>query len=112
MNEKELLEELDREEQSKPVANSFILGVVIGFVVPLIALVLFNSSVTKNDSFISFINNLISKNILASVISIMVVPNLALFFLFLKLNKIKTVKGILASTVVLAIIVFIAKFAI
>jgi hypothetical protein len=112
MNEKELLEELEKEEKTTPAGNSYFLGLALGFVVPIIALVLFNSSITRNDSLISFINNLISKNILASVISVTVLPNLALFFLFLKLNRVKTVKGILTSTVILAIIVFIAKFAI
>ena len=112
MNEKELLKELEREEEVKPVANNYFLGLAIGFIVPIIALVIFNGSVTHNESFISFINNLVSKNILASVISITVLPNLALFFLFLKLNKVKTVKGILTTTVVLSIVVFIAKFSI
>jgi len=110
MNEKELLEELEREEEVKPVANNYFLGLAIGFIVPIIALVLFNSGMTRNDSFVSFINNLVSKNILPAVISITVLPNLALFFLFLKFNKVRTVQGILTATVILSIVVFIAKF--
>jgi len=35
-----------------------------------------------------------------------------MFFVFLKLNKIKTVKGLMAATVLLAITVFIVKFSI
>jgi hypothetical protein len=109
MNEKELLEELDKTENKKTVGDSYILGAVLGIVIPFIALIFFNSTVTNNDSFISFFNNLVGKKILSAVLSVLSLSNLVIFFLFLKLNKMKTVKGIVAATLILGILVYISK---
>jgi hypothetical protein len=110
MNEKEILAELEKEKPVSNTGNNFFLGFTLGLITPLVALIIFNASITHNDSISSFINNLLSKNIFAAVISITGIPNLALFFLFLKLEKYKTVKGIMTITAILAILVFIIKF--
>jgi len=112
MNEKELLEELEKDDKKSETGNNYILGTVLGIIVPIIALVFFNNSVTKNETFPSLINNLVGKHILASVLSMMVLPNLLLFFLFLKMDKMKSVKGVIAATIIFGIIVYIAKFVI
>lgn len=110
MNEKEILAELEKGEKKSEAGNSYILGTILGLIVPIIALVFFNNSVTKNETFTALMNNLVSKGILASVLSMMVLPNLLLFFLFLKMEKMKSVKGVIAATIIFGIIVYIAKF--
>ena len=110
MNEKELLEELEKDEQKTLIIDSYLLGAIIGIIVPFIALFFFNSRVTNNETFTSFLNNLIGKDILASVLSVLGLSNLVVFFLFLKLDKMKSVKGIIGATAFLAILVYFIKF--
>ena len=110
MNEKELLEELEKDESKNSLIDSYFLGAILGIIIPFIALFFFNSRVTNNETFSSFLNNLIGKNILASVLSVLGLANLVVFFLFLKLNKMKSVKGVIGATAFLAILVYFIKF--
>ena len=110
MNEKELLEELEKDESKNSITDSYFLGAILGIIVPFIALFFFNSRMTNNDTFVSLLNNLVGKNILASVLSVLGLTNLVVFFLFLKLDKMKSVKGIIGATAFLAILVYVVKF--
>jgi hypothetical protein len=101
----------DLYEESK-VANNFILGMVIGILVPLIAVIFFNYSVNKELTLTEFYFSMQEKGIMSGILSLTGIPNLMLFFVFMKLNKLKTVKGIMAATLLLAIIVFVVKFSI
>ena len=110
MNYNELLDD-DIHEESK-VANNVILGIVLGILIPVIAIIFFNYSVNKNLTLTEFYYAMQEKGIMSSILSLTGIPNLLMFFVFLKLNKIKTVKGLMAATVLLAITVFIVKFSI
>lgn len=106
-------EEFDEDihEESK-VANSVTLGIVIGILIPVIAIIFFNYSVNKNLTITEFYYAMQEKGIMSSILSLTGIPNLLMFFVFLKLNKLKTVKGIMAATVLLAVTVFIVKFSV
>ncbi len=110
MNNNELLDD-DIHEESK-VANNIILGFILGVLIPIIAVIFFNYSVNKNLTITEFYYSMQEKGIMSSILSLTGIPNLMMFFLFLKLNKIKTVKGLMLATVLLAITVFIVKFSI
>jgi len=99
----------DIQEESK-VANSVILGIILGILIPIIAIIFFNYSVNKNLTVTEFYFSMQEKGIMSSILSLTGIPNLMMFFVFLKLNKLKTVKGLMAATVLLAITVFIVKF--
>ena len=101
----------DINEESK-VANSIILGVFLGIIIPIIAVIFFNYDVNKNLTVTEFYYSMQDKGIMSSILSLAGIPNLMMFFIFLKLNKIKTVKGIMGATILLAITVFIVKFTI
>jgi len=101
----------DIKEESK-VANNIILGIILGVLIPIIAVIFFNYSVNKNLTITEFYYAMQDKGIMSSILSLTGIPNLMMFFLFLKLNKLKTVKGIMAATVLLAITVFIVKFSV
>ena len=98
-------------EESK-VANSIILGLILGILIPIIAVIFFNYSVNKNLTVTEFYYSMQEKGIMSSILSLTGIPNLMMFFVFLKLNKLKTVKGLMFATVLLAITVFIVKFSI
>ena len=100
----------DKIEEESKVANSLILGVILGILIPIIAVIFFNYSVNKSLTLIEFYKSMQEKNIMSSILSLTGIPNLMMFFLFLKLNKLKTVKGLMFATVILAITVYLVKF--
>lgn len=110
MNYKENLED-EIIEESK-VANNIVLGAIIGILIPVITVILFNFSVNKNLTFTQFFVSMQEKGVMSGILSLTGIPNLIMFFIFLKTNKMKTVKGIMLATVLLAITVFIIKFSI
>ena len=101
----------DLTEESK-VANSIILGLILGILIPIITVIFFNYSVNKNLTVTEFYYSMQDKGIMSSILSLTGIPNLMMFFVFLKLNKLKTVKVLMAATVILAITVFVVKFSI
>lgn len=101
---------LEEQEESK-VANQFLLGFVLGVIVPFFAVIIFNISLKRSMTIDEFLQSMLQLKVLSGILSLAGLPNLALFFIFLNLKKYKTVKGILTATVFLAITVFVVKLA-
>lgn len=82
------------------------LGIFTSFVISLIVFLTSNPGFSVADYFNIFVNG----KILSPILSIALVGNLALFFLFLKFDKDLISKGILAATMVVGVLIFIMKF--
>jgi len=85
--------------------NNLYLGLISGLLIPVIALLIFYLSTYNNQSFIEYLNHLISINIVTQLVSLCVVPNLLLFFIFIWTNKLYSARGVLFSTIIYTIIV-------
>lgn len=86
------------------------LGVLLGLLAPvLIFLVafLFKTDATNMTEFLDF---LITFRIISKLLSLCVVPNLALFYIFLKLDYLYTTRGVLMATICWALLVAAVKF--
>ncbi|OFX47509.1 MAG: hypothetical protein A2046_13055 [Bacteroidetes bacterium GWA2_30_7] len=92
--------------------NNVFLGLIIGLLIPVIALFIFFLSTNNNLSFLEYLKYLISMNVVTQLVSLCVVPNLLLFFIFIWTNKLYSARGVLFSTIIYTIIVFIIKFTI
>lgn len=110
MNFNEELEEEIYEESQ--VANSIILGFILGLIIPMIAIIFFNYSVNKNLTIPEFYYSMQEKGVMSSILSLTGIPNLLMFFVFIKYKKMKSVKGIMISTLILAVVVFVVKFSV
>jgi hypothetical protein len=82
------------------------LGIFTAFIISLIVFLTSNPGFSVSDYFNIFVNG----KILSPILSIALVGNLALFFLFLKFDKDLISKGILAATMVVGVLIFIMKF--
>lgn len=82
------------------------LGIFTSFIISLIVFLTSNPGFSVADYFNIFVNG----KILSPILSIALVGNLALFFLFLKFDKDFISKGILAATMVVGVLIFIMKF--
>jgi hypothetical protein len=94
----------------KKYRNKTSSGLLLGLLLPLITVVIVFLVSDKSDSLRDFVNRFIQKEILTHLISLCVLPNLALFFLFLQKNYFQTVKGILGATFIWAFLMLFLKF--
>ncbi|MBL4655060.1 MAG: hypothetical protein JKY33_04485 [Bacteroidia bacterium] len=90
--------------------DSVITGLILGIIVPMIimyCIYLYNYGYLE---MIRFVELMISLRIHAPLTSLCVIGNLAIFFLFIKLDFYKSAKGVLMATFLYAGMVLFLKF--
>ncbi|AXT61299.1 hypothetical protein D1816_13390 [Aquimarina sp. AD10] len=88
------------------------IGLLSGILVNSLGFILcvFIFSILRNLTFMSTINAAVSNDSLGSIIVLGAIPNLAVFFYFLKKEKIYRARGVLLATLIAAICIAISKF--
>ena len=82
--------------------DSLWIGLVVGIFVPVLALIMFYySTFTK----VSFMDYSLQVRVLPKVISLCVIPNLGVFFLFMWRNHYFSARGIIFATLIITFIV-------
>ena len=90
--------------------NKPAIGLGLGLVFPLITfLIMF--AVNAIPSFSAYIQHLKNTHALLPVMSLCVLPNLILFFIFKKLNYWYAIKGVVISVFLYTVAVVVLKFA-
>jgi len=84
--------------------NSLATGLLVGVIGPLITLVAIYLITTSELSLRGYINQLIFFKVYTHIISLSVIPNLLTFFIFIWLNKLRSARGVLLATILLALI--------
>jgi hypothetical protein len=90
--------------------NDVRLGLAAGLVVPLITVLIFYQVRFSHLSLVEFFSSLISRNVLSSLLSLCVIPNLLVFFIFIWTNLLYLARGVLMATFVFAAIILIVKY--
>jgi hypothetical protein len=90
--------------------NNIRLGLVSGLLAPLLGFVVVYLFAFRGMHFQEYIELLVYHKQLSAVISLSVIPNLLLFFIFIWLNYLYSARGVLASTIIFAGIVVVTKF--
>jgi hypothetical protein len=90
--------------------NTLTFGLIAGLLVPLLALVIFYFISSSDTAFPEYIRFIVSRKKLSSLISLSVVPDLLVFFIFIWLNYLYSARGVLAAVFLLALIVVLTKF--
>lgn len=85
-------------------------GLACGFIFPVLVLVVIWLFSSGDQSLPSYVSKLSKANIVTHIVSLSVFPNLALFMLFNRLDMLRAVRGVLAATIVWALVVFGIKF--
>lgn len=96
----------------KSKLNNVILGIIIGLVIPLLTLYFVSQNRFPDKSFLEFYHYTSTMKVFSKIFSLTVLPNLLTFFIFIWLNKLLTARGILVSTVVLALMMVLFKYVI
>jgi hypothetical protein len=85
------------------------LGASLAFVATLVTVFLIIKYRLPYEYLQSFFKDMWMHLVAPKIISLGVIPNLALFFLFIYTDRYKSAKGVLGVTIIFAIIVFILK---
>ena len=90
--------------------DKFWIGLLLGIVIPFIAMYIFYVDVFKDYTFNEYMAKAKQLNILTKIMSLCVVPNLGLFFLFDWKRMQNSQKGVLLATLLYAVLIFILEF--
>lgn len=88
------------------IAIGFLIGLITSLVFSYIVFINNNPGMTEEDYFKIFF----SGKLIVPVMSISLLANFALFFIFLKLNKDAISKGLLIATVLIGIVILVLRF--
>lgn len=91
--------------RKKQIFYGFIIGLTSTFIISFLTFINTNPGLTTSDYFNIFVYG----KLISPILSIALVGNLGLFFLFLKFNKDFISRGILISTVFVGVIIFLIK---
>ena len=99
---------MDKNVKSK--FNKQIIGLISGLLVPIIAIFvfyLFNKY--RLGSFEYFVNRFVMLHLTSHIVSLSVIPNMAVFYLFIKKNFLHSARGVVLSTMIYGVIIIVLK---
>lgn len=85
--------------------DTTITGLLSGILVPFIAFIIIYFVLSNQMTMSNFLQHLMERKVQGHFISISIIPNLLVFFIFIWLNKIKAARGVLLSTFLWAFII-------
>ena len=89
--------------------NTERIGLIAGLLIPIVVIIGFYNY-RGIESITAFIDNIIYVGIFSELVSLCVVPNLLLFFIFIWTNRLKSARGVIIATFIYALVVIGLKF--
>lgn len=89
--------------------NQLVSGIVMGIIIPFMISSIVFVETNPNLPYREYFNIYLHGQLLAAILSLSLLGNLALFFLFLKLEKEMVSRGIVASTLLVGVVILILK---
>jgi hypothetical protein len=90
--------------------NNIWIGAAIGILVPVIALFCYYLGKYGDTSIADFLRAYKDQGILTHIISLSVLPDLLVFFLFIRKNLLKAARGVLLATFLFTFVVLLIRF--
>ena len=90
--------------------NHFVSGLVIGFFLPPVAYYIFVFYSFNNADQTQVLKSYYHRHLLTHVISLSVLINLIIFFIFINADSYRAAKGVIGATLIYFLIVLILKF--
>ncbi len=88
--------------------NTERIGLIVGLLIPII--VIFGFYLYRNaENLNSFFEGIIHAGVFSELVSLCVVPNLLLFFIFMWTNRLKSARGVIGATFIYVLIVLALK---
>ena len=93
------------QKNNKPNLDTTVTGILSGIFVPIITFIIVYFVLSDNQTLNDYLQRLIDREIQGHFISISVIPNLLVFFIFIWLYKMKAARGVLLSTFLWAFVI-------
>ena len=90
--------------------NNFWIGLALGIVLPLFVILFIYLFGYSNKTFSEFLAAAIIRKVLPKILSLCVIPNLAVFYFFLNKEFWYATRGVIAATLLCTISIVIIKF--
>ncbi len=86
------------------------LGFIFGLIVPIISVCGFFFLFIDNMTIREFFTRVVVIRLISQLISVCIIPNLLLFFVFIWTNRLLSARGVLMATLFSGVIMLITKF--
>ena len=90
--------------------NNIWLGAVLGLLFPAITIIVVWLIRFDYMEIGEFITTMMARKLLSAIISLCAIPNFLVFLVFIWLNYLYSARGVLMSTLIVAVIMIIVKF--
>lgn len=90
--------------------DNLLSGIISGVILPVIVGLIVFAVTAHGKTLILYLQRISDANIVTHAITLCVFPNVFIFLLFNRLDMLRAARGVLAATIVWAIIVFAVKF--
>ena len=90
--------------------DKLITGIISGFIFPFIIGLIIYSFSSHNQSIHTYLVRIADSHIITHSITLCVFPNIIIFLIFNQFDMLRATRGVLAITIVWAVIVFGVKF--
>ncbi len=94
---------------SNKKGNNIILGVVLGILLPLLATFALYYITLYPMGIKDAIARLEARQIHSQILTLMVIPNVAAFFIFIMGNKLQTARGVVLATIIYGVLTIMLK---
>ena len=92
--------------------DNFKLGIVLGFLAPILGIVCFYLINFRSAKFINFLEVMLTlKSFFSAVITVSLVANGAIFTIYTNTDRDETARGIFVATMIYAIVCLVLKYA-
>jgi len=92
--------------------DNFKLGIVLGFLAPILGIVCFYLINFRSAKFVNFLEVMLTlKSFFSAVITVSLVANGAIFTIYTNTDRDETARGIFVATMVYAIVCLVLKYA-
>lgn len=93
----------------RPASNSLKTGFISGVILPVISLLVFYLYRYSEIPLFEFLRYVYFREVLSPLLSLSILPNLLLFYIFIRKDFLLSARGVLAATFLFALIVLIIK---
>lgn len=101
----------DQEYYKPPKFNKPYVGLILGLLLPVLSFILYYYYKTKGDmSLIDYFNLLVHYQLFMTILTLSVLPNIILFFIFKKLDYWYSIKGLVTAIFIYTMIVVVLRF--
>ncbi len=89
--------------------DKIITGLIPGLILPAAFLVIIILVRMKDIGFFDYLSSLYKLNVLSKIISICLIPNLLLFFVFIWANRLRSARGVILSMFLAGLVIGLLK---